>query len=88
MLKWFHLDEYTAGAYTDTKEEATMSTTSTRRRQEALQYSEMSDVPYSVETSDDELPPTDHGRGAYIALACCTIAQAPIWGKRSLFQCV
>ncbi|KAJ3541499.1 hypothetical protein NM208_g4578 [Fusarium decemcellulare] len=26
------------------------------------------------------LPPTDRGRGAYTALACCTIAQAPIWG--------
>lgn len=28
----------------------------------------------------DSLPPTDHGRGAYLALACCTVAQAPIWG--------
>lgn len=28
----------------------------------------------------DALPPTDRGRGAYVALACCTIAQAPIWG--------
>ncbi|KKP02857.1 hypothetical protein THAR02_05033 [Trichoderma harzianum] len=26
------------------------------------------------------LPPADHGRAAYLALACCTIAQAPIWG--------
>ncbi|UKZ50378.1 hypothetical protein TrVGV298_004638 [Trichoderma virens] len=25
-------------------------------------------------------PPADHGRGAYLSLACCTIAQAPIWG--------
>ncbi|KAJ6441455.1 MFS monocarboxylate transporter [Purpureocillium lavendulum] len=33
----------------------------------------------SVEQGDS-LPPTDHGRGAYLALACCTIAQAPIWG--------
>ncbi|KAF4994092.1 hypothetical protein FGRMN_6007 [Fusarium graminum] len=30
--------------------------------------------------SIDALPPTDRGRGAYTALACCTIAQAPIWG--------
>ncbi len=29
----------------------------------------------------DSLPPTDHGRGAYLALACCTVAQAPIWGE-------
>ncbi|KAH8178186.1 major facilitator superfamily protein [Sarocladium implicatum] len=28
----------------------------------------------------DALPPTDHGKGAYTALACCTLAQAPIWG--------
>ncbi|RSL94222.1 hypothetical protein CEP52_012742 [Fusarium oligoseptatum] len=31
-------------------------------------------------TTIDALPPTDRGRGAYVALACCTIAQAPIWG--------
>lgn len=29
----------------------------------------------------DFLPPTDHGHGAYVALACCTLAQAPVWGK-------
>ncbi|KAK8913123.1 hypothetical protein H634G_08626 [Metarhizium anisopliae BRIP 53293] len=26
------------------------------------------------------LPPTDRGRGAYVSLACCTVAQVPIWG--------
>ncbi|KAK2616215.1 hypothetical protein QQS21_000847 [Conoideocrella luteorostrata] len=26
------------------------------------------------------MPPTDRGRGAYVALACCTLAQVPIWG--------
>ncbi|XEV02000.1 hypothetical protein FSHL1_007287 [Fusarium sambucinum] len=31
-------------------------------------------------TSIDALPPTDRGPRAYTALACCTIAQAPIWG--------
>lgn len=30
--------------------------------------------------NDETLPPADHGRGAYLALACCTMAQAPIWG--------
>ncbi|KAF4447761.1 hypothetical protein F53441_8780 [Fusarium austroafricanum] len=30
--------------------------------------------------SVNALPPTDRGRGAYTALACCTMAQAPIWG--------
>ncbi|KAF4981272.1 hypothetical protein FZEAL_2898 [Fusarium zealandicum] len=30
--------------------------------------------------SIDTLPPTDRGRGAYVALFCCTVAQAPIWG--------
>lgn len=29
---------------------------------------------------EQTLPPADYGRGAYIALACCTAAQAPIWG--------
>ncbi|KAF4592247.1 MFS monocarboxylate transporter [Ophiocordyceps camponoti-floridani] len=36
----------------------------------------------SFEADDDAqlLPPTDTGRGAYVALACCTVSQAPIWG--------
>ncbi|KAF5018234.1 hypothetical protein F66182_9797 [Fusarium sp. NRRL 66182] len=34
-------------------------------------------------SSIDALPPTDRGRGAYIALTCCTVAQAPIWGMWS-----
>ncbi|UZP39732.1 hypothetical protein NXS19_007548 [Fusarium pseudograminearum] len=37
------------------------------------------DIP-SESASISALPPTDRGRGAYTALACCTIAQAPIWG--------
>ena len=35
--------------------------------------------------AEDDLPPQDHGRGAYLALACSTIAQAPIWGIYSWF---
>jgi hypothetical protein len=38
---------------------------------------------HSEMASIDTLPPTDRGRGAYTALACCTMAQAPIWGKYS-----
>ncbi|KAM0254549.1 hypothetical protein ACHAQJ_006655 [Trichoderma viride] len=30
--------------------------------------------------NEQTLPPADYGRGAYLALACCTAAQAPIWG--------
>ncbi|KAK7408534.1 hypothetical protein QQX98_009295 [Neonectria punicea] len=37
------------------------------------------------QASIDALPPTDRGRGAYIALACCTVAQAPIWGYSVAF---
>lgn len=37
-------------------------------------------------SSIDALPPTDRGRGAYTALACCTIAQAPIWGNNMTLQ--
>jgi hypothetical protein len=40
--------------------------------------------PIDQTTEIDALPPTDHGRGAYTALACCTIAQAPIWGRSHL----
>ncbi|RCI12816.1 hypothetical protein L249_0540 [Ophiocordyceps polyrhachis-furcata BCC 54312] len=34
----------------------------------------------SVRDEDDIVPPPDRGRGAYLALACCTISQIPIWG--------
>jgi hypothetical protein len=27
------------------------------------------------------LPPTDHGKEAYLVLLGCTLIQAPIWGK-------
>lgn len=27
------------------------------------------------------LPPTDHGRAAYLVLAGCAIMQAPVWGE-------
>lgn len=27
------------------------------------------------------LPPTDHGKQAYLVLLGCTMIQAPIWGK-------
>ncbi|KAH6889273.1 major facilitator superfamily domain-containing protein [Thelonectria olida] len=41
--------------------------------------------PIDHPTEIDALPPTDHGRGAYTALVCCTIAQAPIWGYSVAF---
>jgi hypothetical protein len=34
-------------------------------------------TPPPTETS---LPPTDHGKDAYLTLMCCTLAQLPIWG--------
>lgn len=33
----------------------------------------------------DALPPTDRGKRAYTTLACCTLAQAPIWGYSTAF---
>ncbi|PHH91486.1 hypothetical protein CDD83_269 [Cordyceps sp. RAO-2017] len=36
--------------------------------------------PESAAGRAELLPPTDRGSGAYLALACCTISQAPIWG--------
>jgi hypothetical protein len=30
------------------------------------------------------LPPTDHGRQAYLVLAGCTLIQAPVWGEHLL----
>jgi hypothetical protein len=32
------------------------------------------------------LPPTDHGRQAYLALAGCTLIQAPVWGQYMFSQ--
>ena len=30
------------------------------------------------------VPPPDRGRGAYLVLAACSLAQAPIWGEKTL----
>jgi hypothetical protein len=32
------------------------------------------------------LPPTDHGKQAYLVLAGCTLIQAPVWGERTISQ--
>jgi hypothetical protein len=32
------------------------------------------------------LPPTDHGRQAYLVLAGCTLIQAPVWGQHMFSQ--
>lgn len=40
----------------------------------------------SVEAMEIELsslPPTDHGRDAYLVLAGCMLIQASVWGKQS-----
>jgi hypothetical protein len=36
----------------------------------------------NIETEMRSLPPTDHGRDAYLVLAGCTIIQAPVWGQQ------
>ena len=36
------------------------------------------------ETEIRSLPPTDHGRDAYLVLAGCTVIQAPVWGEHLL----
>jgi hypothetical protein len=38
------------------------------------------------ETEMRSLPPTDHGRDAYLVLAGCTIIQAPVWGTQLLLN--
>jgi hypothetical protein len=30
-----------------------------------------------------QLPPTDHGKQAYLVLAGCTFIQAPVWGEQT-----
>lgn len=45
------------------------------------------EAPSSSASQDHQLqggravPPPDRGRGAYLVLAACSLAQAPIWGK-------
>lgn len=34
-----------------------------------------------VVTEIPSLPPTDHGKAAYLVLGGCTLIQAPVWGK-------
>lgn len=36
----------------------------------------------SQEIEQPELPPADHGKGAWLALLGCVLAQVPIWGKK------
>jgi hypothetical protein len=36
----------------------------------------------TLETEMRSLPPTDHGRDAYLVLVGCTIIQAPVWGQQ------
>jgi hypothetical protein len=37
----------------------------------------------AMELEIPTLPPTDHGKDAYLVLAGCTLIQAPVWGKHS-----
>lgn len=34
-----------------------------------------------MEIEIPQLPPTDHGKQAYLVLAGCTLIQAPVWGQ-------
>lgn len=38
----------------------------------------------SNEIEMPSLPPTDHGKQAYLVLIGCTLIQAPVWGKSSI----
>jgi hypothetical protein len=37
----------------------------------------------AMELEVSSLPPTDHGKDAFLVLAGCTLIQAPVWGKHS-----
>lgn len=39
-----------------------------------------------IEVEMPPLPPTDHGKQAYLVLAGCTLIQAPIWGQYDFNQ--
>lgn len=41
----------------------------------------------SQEIEQTELPPADHGKGAWLALLGCVLAQVPIWGKQLTDNC-
>jgi hypothetical protein len=36
---------------------------------------------FNSEIDSRSLPPTDHGKQAYLVLAGCTLIQAPVWGQ-------
>lgn len=42
-------------------------------------------VASNQEIESRALAPTDCGRQAYLVLAGCTVIQAPVWGKQTLF---
>ena len=45
-----------------------------------------SENPPNSEIEMRSLPPTDHGRQAYVVLAGCTLIQAPVWGEHILYN--
>lgn len=57
------------------------------RRRESERESRNNDTvenassPAQVTYGGHTVPPPDRGRGAYLVLAACSLAQAPIWGE-------
>lgn len=56
-----------------------MSTNSGPNNSEAVSGSM---VELELQTEETALPPTDHGKQAYLVLAGCTLIQAPVWGEQ------
>ena len=53
----------------------------------ALSDTYQDDIASSVEAMEYEvssLPPTDHGKPAYLVLVSCTLIQAPVWGTQDI----
>lgn len=48
-----------------------------------VSHNEHRSLPFmeSMEIEVPSLPPTDHGKQAYLVLAGCTLIQAPVWGE-------
>ena len=64
---------------------ASENTTSTATDHESRSMTDDSSSGVSQESIEQAyLPPTDHGKAAWLVLAGCSVIQAPVWGTQSI----
>ena len=70
--------------YVDSQELRSMSSRRTASRSNEADLQSLSPQEAVAEIEMRSLPPSDHGKHAYLVLAGCTLIQAPVWGTNLL----